>query len=386
MNALQSFAIIMMIWTISDAVSKKSKSLISSLLVASLFFLIGFKANILPSDILVTSALLPLGATIVGLVIIHLGTMLSIDEFKKQWKTVVIGFTTILFTTASLLLLFPLFGFSFAEAVAAIGGITGGTISVILVQDVAIPLGLTTAAVLPVLIVAIQGIIGFPITSIILRKEAQRIKKEGVVIRPETVETVEKKQRFRLPDGLQTTAGTLFVLAVIMLIASQLSALTGGMVNEFVIALIFGVALRHFGFLKPNVLSGIDAFGLMMITIMIIIFGPLASLSVHDLIAMAFPLLMAFVIGVTGGVIGAVIAGKLVGYSPMISIAISLTQLFGFPGTMILSQEAAKSVGDTPEEVKAIEGEILPKMIVAGFSTVTVTSVLVVGFLVQMIR
>ncbi|AMC94123.1 hypothetical protein AOC36_09015 [Erysipelothrix larvae] len=385
MNALQSFAIIMMIWTISDAVSKKTKSLVSSLLVASIFFLVGFKTNILPADILVTSALLPLGATVVGLIIIHLGTMLSIAEFKKQWKTVVIGVSAILSATAALLLVFPLFGFSFSEAIAAVGGITGGTISVILVQDAAIPLGLTTAAVLPILIVAIQGIIGFPITSFILRKEALRIKAEGPSTPVDTSNQEEKKRGFKLPEALQTTAGTLFTLAVFMLIASQIAALTGGAINEFVVALLLGVALRHFGVLKPNVLSGIDAFGFMMITIMIIIFGPLANLSIHDLIAMAYPLLMAFVIGISGGILGGILAGKVVGFSTMISTAISLTMLFGFPGTMILSQEAAKSAGDTPEEISMIEGEILPKMIVAGFSTVTVTSVLIVGFLVQFI-
>lgn len=63
------------------------------------------------------------------------------------------------------------------------------------------------------------------------------------------------------------------------------------------------------------------------------------------------------------------------------SIAIGLTSLYGFPGTMILSQEAAKGAGETPEEVAAIEGEILPKMIVAGFSTVTITSVIVTGII-----
>ena len=63
------------------------------------------------------------------------------------------------------------------------------------------------------------------------------------------------------------------------------------------------------------------------------------------------------------------------------SLAIGLTSLYGFPGTMILSQEAARGAGETEEEVAAIEGQILPKMIVAGFSTVTITSVVVTSFI-----
>jgi hypothetical protein len=75
------------------------------------------------------------------------------------------------------------------------------------------------------------------------------------------------------------------------------------------------------------------------------------------------------------------IMGKLVDYTVPMSIVIGLTALFGFPGTMILSQEAAKGAGESPEEVAAIEGEILPKMIVAGFATVTITSVIVTSII-----
>lgn len=89
--------------------------------------------------------------------------------------------------------------------------------------------------------------------------------------------------------------------------------------------------------------------------------------------ALAFPLLLAFVFGVAG------IAGfsALVGYSMSRSISIGLTALFGFPGTMILSQEAAKAAGETEEEVAAIEHEVLRQMIIEGFAKVTITSVIV---------
>ena len=63
------------------------------------------------------------------------------------------------------------------------------------------------------------------------------------------------------------------------------------------------------------------------------------------------------------------------------SVAIGLTSLYGFPRTMILSQEAARGAGESPEEVAAIEGQILPKMIVAGFSTVTITSVVITSII-----
>ena len=71
--------------------AKKTKSLISSLLVASIIFLAGFKTNLFPQDMLESSSLLTLGTVIVGFVIVHLGTTISFKELKKQWKTFLIG-------------------------------------------------------------------------------------------------------------------------------------------------------------------------------------------------------------------------------------------------------------------------------------------------------
>jgi len=35
------------------------------------------------------------GRVVVGFVIIHLGTMISLDDFKRQWKTFLIGVATV---------------------------------------------------------------------------------------------------------------------------------------------------------------------------------------------------------------------------------------------------------------------------------------------------
>jgi hypothetical protein len=148
-----------------------------------------------------------------------------------------------------------------------------------------------------------------------------------------------------------------------------------------VVALILGVLLRWARIFKPSVLSGIDAYGLMLTAVLILVFGPLATVTLDDLRALALPLAVAFVVGVAGIVAASVLVGKLLGFSAAMSVGIGLTALYGFPGTLLLSQEAAKAVGETEEEVKAIEAEILPRMVVAGFATVTITSVIVTGII-----
>lgn len=335
-----------------------------------------------------SSSLLALGTTVVGFILVHLGTTISLKEFKQQWRTFLIGVAATLGIVAALLLVGPLFEEQ-SYAIAAIGAISGGTISIIMVQDAAIAAGLLSVAVLPVLISAFQGLIGFPLTSLILRKEANRLHQEyqanpAAFASTEKVEEKETKKT-RLPELFHTTAGTLFVVGVTVLLATFVNNLTNGMINTFIFCLLFGIALRELNIFKPNILNGIDAYGLMMLAILIIIFGPLATISIHDLIELILPLTLSFLVGVTGNVLFAAIAGKFLGYSLSMSIAIGLTSLYGFPGTMILSQEAAKSINGTPEEIALIEGQILPKMVIAGFSTVTITSVFITGILVNLI-
>ena len=445
MNPVLAFVVVMLVWTVSDVVAKRTKSLLSSLFVASMIFLIGFLTGLFPADLLASSSLLALAGVVVGFIIVHLGTTISLDDFKKQWRTLLVGIGTVIGIGIAIAVAGLIFGGGvrpdYYDAVAAarpqdfviagIGALSGGAISVLIVQEAALDVGLTNVAVFPVLIAALQGLIGFPITSIILRREAARLKGEYRAGRltptaraaagddaaaaagketgpattaatapptaprstapttapttpPTTAPTVAAApvpDVGRLPAALRTTPGTLFVVGVAVLLAILVNNITDGILNTFVVALLFGVALRAFRVFKPNVLTGIDALGLMMIAIMILVFGPLATVKPADVASLAFPLLLVFVFGVAGIALSAALVGKLVGYTVPMSIAIGLTALFGFPGTLILSQEAAKGAGETPEEVAAIEAEILPKMIVAGFATVTITSVIVTSII-----
>jgi hypothetical protein len=396
MNPVLAFTVVMLVWTISDFVAKKTKSLLSSLFVASIIFLIGFLTGLFPDDLLTSSSLLALAGVVVGFIIVHLGTMISLEDFKKQWRTFLIGVSTVVGIGIALIVASLIFGGSisgpaqegYAQArdfvIAGTGALSGGTISVIMIQEAALGVGLTSIAIFPVLIAALQGLIGFPLTSIILKREAARLKveyREGNLTPAATLEA-EATAQSRLPAALTTTAGALFVVGIVVLVSIGINNITNGWLNTFVVALILGITLRALGFFKPSILGGIDALGLMMIAILILIFGPLATITPSDVSALAWPLLIAFVFGIIGIGLFSALAGKLLGFSVPMSVAIGLTSLYGFPGTMILSQEAARGAGESPEEVAAIEHEILPKMIVAGFSTVTITSVIVTGIIV----
>lgn len=201
--------------------------------------------------------------------------------------------------------------------IAAIGAVSGGTVSVVIIQEaaLALALGLATVAVFPVLIAALQGLVDFPLTSIILCKEALRLRDAYRAGDPAPVqeEKAGGETQSRLPAAFQSTVGTLFVVGVTVLVARFISEITNGNLNTFVAALI-------------------------------LVFGRLATVTPDDLRALALPLSVAFLVGVAGIVVASVLVGKQLGFSAAMSIGIGLTALYGFPGTLLLSQEAAKAV------------------------------------------
>ena len=88
-----------------------------------------------------TSALLPLGQTVVGMIIVHLGTLISLDEFKRQWKTFLIGVSAVIGISVLLFTIGRLF-LDTNDVLSAIAAVSGGTISVIIVQEQALNAGL----------------------------------------------------------------------------------------------------------------------------------------------------------------------------------------------------------------------------------------------------
>ena len=110
MNPVLAFVVVMLVWTISDLVAKRTKSILSSLFVASLIFLVGFLTNVFPDDLLASSSLLALAGVVVGFIIVHLGTMISLDDFKKQWRTLLIGIAAVVGIGLALLVAGLVFG------------------------------------------------------------------------------------------------------------------------------------------------------------------------------------------------------------------------------------------------------------------------------------
>ena len=86
---------------------------------------------------------------------------------------------------------------------------------------------------------------------------------------------------------------------------------------------------------------------------------------------------------IAGLLVGAALMGRLLGYTKHISMALAMTALYGFPPNYILTNEASKALSENKEEYDFLMSQMLPKMLVGGFMTVTITSVILAGIFIN---
>lgn len=96
-------------------------------------------------------------------------------------------------------------------------------------------------------------------------------------------------------------------------------------------------------------------------------------------------LLTAAACGVFGTMAAALLCAKLLHIPVSLAAAYGISCTFGFPTTMLIPQEVSEAFGRNEKEKKAILNFLLPKMLTAGFVTVTIVSVLIAGAAVKML-
>lgn len=91
MSLLMAFSIVLIVLSIGDVVSARTKAFIPSVFVAALLFLFGFW-TFFPEDIVALAGFqTPVVYLSMYLLITHMGTLLSVRELAAQWRTIAIA-------------------------------------------------------------------------------------------------------------------------------------------------------------------------------------------------------------------------------------------------------------------------------------------------------
>ncbi len=387
MNAILAAAIIFVVFAIGDIISAKSRAIVSMLLVASVVFLAGFWTGIFPSTMFADSTLLSMSGLLVTMLLVHLGTTIRLRDFGAQWRTVIVAALACIAISVAVYFLGQLF---IDRQLALVGApiLSGGVVATLQMQEMANKAELPQLAVFATLVMCAQGFVGYPVASLCLKSEARRLKAklDAGELKADTSASAaqaaaagRKKLIPALPDKYNTPNAIIAKVIVVALLSVWVSSLFHDAINKLVWCLVFGVLCKELGFLDEDALGKARATGIVMPVITLTIFTNLASATPQMVGDMLAPLLVCVVLGTAAFAVVSVLVGKLFGYSWQMSVAIGSSCLFGFPGTVIISNEVSESTGTTPEERAAINAQIMPKMLVAGMVTVSITSVLVAG-------
>ena len=386
MNAILAAAVIFVVFAAGDMVSAKTKAIVSMLLVASVVFLAGFWAGIFPTTMFVDSTLLSMAGLLVTMLLVHLGTTIKLRDFGAQWRTVIISALACIAISVAVYFLGQLI---IDRTYALVGApiLSGGVVATLQMQEMAQDADLPVLAVFATLVMCAQGFVGYPVASLCLKSEAKRLKRSidagSVTLTPVSAAQTSAKKKLipALPAKYNTPNVVLAKVILVALLSVTVSGLFHDAVNKLVWCLVFGVLLKELGFLDEDALGKANATGIVMPIITLSIFTNLASATPEMVGNMIVPLLVCVVIGTIAFSLVSILVGKLFGYSWQMSMAIGSSCLFGFPGTVIISNEVSESTGTTPEEKAFINAQIMPKMLVAGMVTVYITSLLVAGIM-----
>jgi hypothetical protein len=395
MSQMLALVILTLILFIGDLVAVRTKAWVPSIFVCAVLFLAGYW-TFFPKDIVALAGVPPVVATMMMyLLITNMGTLLSLKELKNQWKTIVIALSGILGIIA-ILLTVGTFLFGFETMIVAIPPLVGGVVSSLIMSDAANAAGLTTLSVLAIVIYVMQGFAGYPITSIVLKKEGKRLltlyrngqlekKEDNQSVKEEVAATVEAgSTRWKMPEKYNTEFYKFFKLALVAYLAYLVSTGLTPIVNisPFILCLLFGVLASSVGFLERQILQKANGFGFALLALMLFIFDGLNKATPSMMVEILYPLFGSIVIGIIGMYIFSFIAGKFLKVSKNMAFAVSLTALYGFPADYIITNEVIKSLTDDEKERDVLTSHMLPPMLVGGFITVTIVSVVLAGIFV----
>lgn len=399
-NAFLAVVIVCVCYVIGEWVADISKAWIPSVLVTAILFLIGYW-TVFPATLNDDTGLASFASTIgVLMFITHIGTVISLKQLIEQWKTVVVCLVGLAGMVALCWFICPLI-MEKTLVIAGLPPLTGGIVAALTMQKAATAAGLKEAAVFAIAMYSVQGLAGYPITALCLHAEGKRLIKEwrsgtlnlseAEIAKMKTIglstigdDSDIKKPIPPIPDKYNTPVLIIGKVALSVWISSLVGQLIP-QIPTIVWCLIISVILTRLGFLDTSSLSRANTYTIFMFAAMLSVFSGLKDCTPHMLKTLIGPMLIMIIIGVVGMAIAAFVIAKIFKMSFPLALANGLTALYGFPCDAIITESTCNSLTEDPDERGYLMSKMFPSMVVGGFVTVTITSVIFAGYFAQLL-
>ncbi|MFT8872080.1 MAG: hypothetical protein ABF868_07275 [Sporolactobacillus sp.] len=392
---LLCFLAVMLFMMIGEWISTLSKAYIPSVFVTAVLFIAGYWTFV-PKDFVTSASFSPAFVQIcIALLLVHLGTLMNLPQLIAQWRAVAIALLGVCGTILFTLTIGTLF-FDWHTVVASVPPLTGGLVAALLMTSGLKAAGITTLIALPVSMFIIHSLIGYPLTATMLKKEGRRLlihfhegapqsdSKYGKIVNS-AIDSSTRRPLLGLPKNYQTASFTLVRVALVALVSLLVAQLLHSVINAYVICLIFGVVAHQFGFLESNALNKAGVFNWLIYGLLAYVFSQLNLTTPSLMLHIIIQIIVLIILGVLGMFVASFILAKPLGFSRPMAFACSLTALFGFPADYILTTEVCKNLSSTPEEKSYLLENMLPKMLVGGFATVSIASVIIASIFLKLL-
>lgn len=402
MSQMLALVLLLLILFLGDIVSTRTKAWVPSVFVCAVLFLAGY-FTFFPKDIVARAGIPKVVAVMfMYLLVVNMGTLLSVKELLRQWKTIVISLLGIVGIIIVVVIVGYLF-FDYNTVIVAIPPLVGGIVSAIIMAGGATKAGLQDLAVFAIIIYVMQGFIGYPLTSIMLKREGRRVLKQyhdgtwNALNDPKPTSNKEETESndehpmpkmFAMFSARYNTTYFIFLrIAIIGFFAYYVAKVLDPIISisPFVLCLLFGVIAASCGFLERHPLKKAGGFGLAVMGLMLFIFDTLSQATPDMLVRLITPLVVFILSAVLGMFIFSLIAGKMLNVSREMAFSIALTALYGFPADYIITNEVINNLTKNEKEKEVLTRHMLPPMLIGGFISVTIVSVVLAGFMVNMI-
>ena len=403
-NFALAFVACAVVYIIGEVVSNLTKAWVPSVFVTAAVVLVGYW-TVLPKTVVTDAMLLPFGSGIgIYLLITHMGTVISIKQLMEQWKTIVACLAGLAGMCAFALVLCPML-MPREYVISGLPPLTGGIVAATTMMNKAQELGLAEAAIFAIAMYCVQGFAGYPLTAVCLQFEGKNLLKKfragDVAEKMESKEITEdgqlasvaaapkKKLIPELPAKWNTTVVMLGKLGLIAWIATLLGQIVipglNMTISGAVYALVLGVIATALGFLETDTLHKTNSYGIIMFALMMYIFDGLKTCTPEMLGSIIVPMVGLIVVGVAGMAIFVFVGAKILKLSFPLALATALTALYGFPPNAIITESTCDALSKgNAEEKEYLMGKMFAPMIVGGFTTVTITSVIIAGIFANM--
>lgn len=390
MTPIIAFSCIAATFAVGDYIALKTKGIVSTFITAAtVFILFGSVLKLFPGNMVDLSGLSSIIPTF-GMVLIltNLGSTLDINELKKEWRTIVVsvagiaGIAILSFTLGQLI-------FGREYALSAIAPIAGGIVSTMISSDAANAANRPDIAGYVASIMAVQILIGLPISSFCLKKAASHYIEKGLY----KANPAASGKQFNLriippaPKSLNSPTAHFARLAIAGALAQAIANVTG--VNATICYLAVGLLAAAVGIVEKNSLKLAGGDGVMLLATYAYCTTSFLTMTFSQFAAILAPVVGMLLIGAVGVMLLSSLVGMLFKWDPFLSIAVGLSCMLGYPVTYAVAMEvvngAAADNDFSEQEIQNLTNQFLPKMLIAGVASVSVVSVVIAGMIAPLI-